>query len=34
MILSFWIIRTWETYIKPIEWMECLLEQASEIYIF
>ena len=34
MILSFWIIRAWEIYVRLIEWMDCLLEQASEIYLF
>ena len=34
MILTFWIIRAWEIYIRLIEWMDCLLEQASEICLF
>ena len=29
IILSFWIIRTWEIYVRLIQWMDCLLEQAS-----
>ena len=34
MILLFWIIAAWEIYIRLFQWMDCPLEQASEICLF